>query len=189
MKICTKCKKCKLETEFAKNGKNGLHARCKQCACEEAKIWRQQNPEIARKRDRIKHEKYRAKRLEKMREYSQNNAIQRAEVERKRYEKEPNKIKLRNYTYRRNNPALVQAWNNGRRASEKRATPKWVNYQEISKFYEQAISMSIKTGKKYHVDHIIPLRGKNVCGLHVQHNLQVICAIENLKKGCRFDNA
>jgi 5-methylcytosine-specific restriction endonuclease McrA len=44
------------------------------------------------------------------------------------------------------------------------------------------------TGVQWHVDHIIPLQGKNVSGLHVPENLQVIQGSLNIKKGNRFDN-
>ncbi len=47
--------------------------------------------------------------------------------------------------------------------------------------------MSELTGQKYHVDHIIPLKGQGVCGLHVAENLCVMRADYNLRKNNRLD--
>jgi hypothetical protein len=65
------------------------------------------------------------------------------------------------------------------------ATPKWLSNDQlyaIAELYSEAKALTIEKGFLHHVDHIIPLLGKNVCGLHVSWNLQVITALENIKK-------
>lgn len=68
----------------------------------------------------------------------------------------------------------------------KRATPKWANKAAIRKLYEEAKIMTRATGLLHTVDHVIPLRGETVCGLHVEHNLQVILHEDNVRKGNSF---
>jgi hypothetical protein len=87
--------------------------------------------------------------------------------------------------YQKANPAKLNAINAKRRAAKLQATPRWLtdeNFKQIEDFYKKARNLKLATGEKYHVDHIIPLQGKNVCGLHVPWNLQVIPAKENLSK-------
>lgn len=72
-----------------------------------------------------------------------------------------------------------------RRVAEERATPSWANQDEIRKICEETAALQAATGVKYHVDHIVPLRGKTVCGLHCEANLQALPALENISKGHR----
>ena len=77
-----------------------------------------------------------------------------------------------------------------RRINKLLATPSWLSIKqklEIGELYYLAMELEEETGIKYHVDHIVPLQGNNVCGLHVPWNLQVIPASENLSKGNRHD--
>ena len=69
------------------------------------------------------------------------------------------------------------------KANKLSQTPKWVDWkelQEISKFYK-----SCPVG--YHVDHIIPLQGEKVSGLHCLSNLQYLAAEENIAKHNRYE--
>lgn len=73
-----------------------------------------------------------------------------------------------------------------READKLRATPAWADLAAIEEFYVLREQMTAETGVLHHVDHIIPLRGRSVCGLHVPCNLQVIPAAANLAKGNRL---
>jgi hypothetical protein len=79
-----------------------------------------------------------------------------------------------------------------RHASKMNRTPKWLTKEqrtEIRSFYLRATKLSKETGILYHVDHIVPLQGKTVSGLHVPWNLQVMVGAGpngNCSKGNKF---
>jgi 5-methylcytosine-specific restriction endonuclease McrA len=75
-----------------------------------------------------------------------------------------------------------------RRAQKLNATPTWLTEAqktEILALYQLREQLSLEKGIIYHVDHIVPLINKDVCGLHVPWNLRVVTEEENLKKGNR----
>lgn len=85
----------------------------------------------------------------------------------------------------RKNPAKARLHASARKARKNTATPAWANEFFISEIYDLAERRTKATGIEWHVDHIVPLKSKFVCGLHVEHNLRVIPALENLQKGNR----
>lgn len=88
-----------------------------------------------------------------------------------------------------NHPERKIAENVARVDYVKRATPPWANKFFISEAYHLAKLREKVVGGKWHVDHVIPLRGKLVCGLHVENNLQVIPASINVHKHAKFTPA
>jgi hypothetical protein len=98
----------------------------------------------------------------------------------------PEKVKSINRTWLIKNRDVANARTNYRRAYKLQRTPIWANQKEILKFYEDSIKISLETGIQHHVDHIVPLLGEFVSGLHVPNNLRVITAEENLTKSNTF---
>jgi 5-methylcytosine-specific restriction endonuclease McrA len=87
--------------------------------------------------------------------------------------------------YKERNPDLYRELVNARRRRFRQATPKWLTAEhklEIRMKYRLAIELSRRLGTPHAVDHIVPLQGEEVCGLHVPWNMEVITQEENLKK-------
>lgn len=88
------------------------------------------------------------------------------------YKKQLNKI------WRENNRNRTAYYARKRQAQKLKALPEWVDLNELKLIYHNR-------PEGHHVDHIIPLQGKIVCGLHVPWNLQYLTAKENLEKGIK----
>jgi 5-methylcytosine-specific restriction endonuclease McrA len=87
--------------------------------------------------------------------------------------------------WKERNAVWVKADTKSRRRKHREATPKWLTVAQkatMREIYKIAITMTQTTGEQYVVDHIVPLRSHEVCGLHVPWNLRVITQEENLKK-------
>lgn len=112
----------------------------------------------------------------------------------------PSKHRAHAAAYRKANPekclARVEAWKKAnpdkcnattmrRNATKLNATPAWASQGYITLWYKLAKMEEARTGKKCHVDHIVPLRSKLVCGLHCEDNMQILFAGPNITKGNR----
>ena len=100
--------------------------------------------------------------------------------------KNPLKVIEARQKWKENNPGKVLTSKINRKERIRLATPAWldeVQKKVIEAIYEMAELRTLMFGTPYHVDHIIPLRGKNVCGLHVPWNLETVPAKENLQNG------
>lgn len=82
--------------------------------------------------------------------------------------------------------AASERWASYKKARAQ-ATPKWADKDKIEEIYEACRTLTKKTRRKHQVDHIIPLRGKLVCGLHVENNLQILTKLANRSKSNKFD--
>lgn len=86
-----------------------------------------------------------------------------------------------------NNRAKVIAAIARYEAGRDKRTPKWADPSKIAAVYVEARRLSSETGIEHHVDHVIPLHGKRVSGLHVHNNLCAIPAEINKKKSNSYE--
>lgn len=186
---CSDCNNIKPITEFNKSSatKTGLQYKCK--ACEKA--YKDKNREKRSqqgKEYRTEHYDAERERIEawRVKNKDKTNAMLRAfnkteEGKLLLLKHRPRKARNARKSYYRNK-ASYYANNAKRRARQLQATPQWADSEKIKEIYEISIAAT-ELMEPTHVDHIVPLQGKNVCGLHVEYNLQILIARANLSKG------
>lgn len=190
-----KCKTCGIEKEFTefhhhKTAKDGRYPHCKSCCREKAVARYWKDPEEQRR----KRQEYVDNNREKVRQsaheyYVRIYAERKEEINKKNRESyQRNKEHASEYgkVYRQRTKAYQTAKTRKRQALVLQRIPKCADLQEIEKFYEEARRLTLETGIKHEVDHIIPLQGKNVSGFHVEWNLQILTKSENASKRNNF---
>lgn len=120
-----------------------------------------------------------------LRDWYKNNAGRQRALAKARYALNIEKKRADARKRQKENKVYRAMYEASRRAWKIRATPSWVNDAKLIAFYEQAKKLTESTGIIHHVDHIVPLRSKLVCGLHWEANLQVLVGAENISKSNR----
>jgi hypothetical protein len=154
--------------EDRKRWKREEYQRNKQKYIDRAKKWAENNKD--KKEAYLQREETRAKSRARTKEWSAKNKEKKRESDKK---------------WVSENRAISNSHKAKRRAKEKKATPSWltdVQIDAIKAIYVEAERLSLETRVPYQVDHIVPLSGKTVSGLHVPWNLRAIPAQENNRR-------
>jgi hypothetical protein len=201
-KICTCCGEEKTLDLFSKKktGKHGVRSQCKNClliknreynrvnsdkANARSKRWKINNPDkvLAYK------QQYRIEKAEDIKAYRDSRKDADKVLARKWRQHNKDKVNAYGKKWREHNQHFKTANQNRRRTLKLKATAKWDTELTDLVALEAAHLCGLRqkiTGYAWHVDHVIPLNGKVVSGLHVWNNLAVIPAAQNLSKGNRY---
>ena len=137
--------------------------------------WRKKNPEKVKSHNKTQYSRHSDSIQERSRKYASENA---------------DYVRKRSREYQKNNLHIYSKSKAKRKAATLKRTPAWLDEDDlwmIGQAYELAALRTKIFGFAWHVDHKIPLQGKNVSGLHVPTNLQVIPAAENVRKSNRYE--
>lgn len=171
-KVCNKCETKYPTTEFHKDRtkEDGLRTTCKSCkkASDREYVVRNKDKIALQRRDRYL-KRYDIERAQQA-EYARNNR---------------ELLNKHSRNYKKNNKGKINAATRKRQAAKLKAIPSWLtdkHLDDITMIYKACAKITERTGKAHHVDHIIPLQGVDVCGLHVPWNLAILPASMNLAK-------
>ena len=173
------------------------NGRCIVCLKSASKIWKKANVDKSRaygkkhyskNKEQInaRNKKYWDRNKDRLnaahRAWVQKNKERKRQMDKEYAAKNRDKINASSRAYYARNKVECRERCARRGRMQKLSTPKWANFSAILLKYKERETMSLVTGLVHHVDHIIPLQGENVCGLHIAENLRVILARDNLAK-------
>jgi hypothetical protein len=195
------CNKCQCEKPISKFGKDrarhdGLTYQCLACR----KLANGKNANVIRAQKRDHYERNKEVLLERKRASYIKNGEQKRAYQRAYSAARPEESKLKSKLFYAKNPEYykqfrikhpekVNAKEVKRKTAKLHRTPIWLTEDDfwlIEQAYELAAKRTLMFGFSWHVDHVIPLQGKIVSGLHVPSNLQVIPASINTSKQNKF---
>ena len=161
--------------------------RCIECQKIAKKIYRDSHKEKQKALHKAWYETNREQCLAKNKQYKKVNNNRVKQLDKAWYKANKEIVKTRSSQWRKTNPDKRNALFAHYRASKNRATPKCLTERQLAEIQElytlaQELAWLNQDGRAFHVDHIVPLRGKNVSGLHVPWNLQLLSWQENLSK-------
>jgi hypothetical protein len=191
-KTCSCCGEEKEFTEFSRNKRSkwGFRNKCKSCENighrERCSLDREGAAKRSREYYKLNHDLV----VEKKRTYREENRELIRSQDKVHSLKRKDSKKEYDVSYRVNNRDKRRSWSSKRRASILRRTPSWLtenNFKQIEAYFSLSERLSNCLGIEFHVDHIIPLQGKLVSGLHTPTNLQVLPATINIRKGNKYE--
>ena len=204
VKRCGSCHETFPIDTFTKHQRSpdGHGSYCRNCRSKKIRDWRLANRERVRAHKRESYSRNKESAAARMKEYRARNLGELQAKCKEKYWRDPNARREAVRLWRRENKSLVRAmcdaWdernpgaklesNRRRKIKQKAATPAWADRAAMRAIYNESVRISRETGLKRHVDHIIPINSKLVCGLHCETNLRIISATANMQKHNRLE--
>lgn len=166
-KKCSVCGEEKAESSFSAG-----RMQCKPCRSNKAKEWYRNNP------DKVEEKK--AERIQTTLEWQKRNRAFLSARAKEKYRQNPAKVIEATRRWQKANRDKVAAVSASRRSAQANALPSWADMEKIRELY------AVARRERKHVDHIVPLKSKIVCGLHCEANLRILDPKENRIKNNRY---
>lgn len=154
--------------------RRALTGECLACRAAHLVEWRKRNPSKVKQHNDTQYASHTDALTARSRKFHAKNAVA---------------LNIKKQEYQRNNLHIYAKINAKRKAAQLKRTPVWLTADDhwmIEQAYELAALRTKMFGFSWHVDHILPLQGKNVSGLHTPYNMQVIPGAENVRKSNSF---